>query len=242
MKLDRNDLLWALKKMPNQLRKIMMDPEWVGKIFVGGGYLRSIVAGEPINDVDVFVGRKDDAERLASLLCLEKDRLYTTANAYTIQQKDYLTIQIIHRWLFTRMEDVSHSFDFTICCGVISYQGTGWDSFVDERFYIDIASKRLVYRAPIRNEDAGGSMLRVLKYYQKGYRIPLPSLGKVIARLLSGIRKDSSFNIENEQDMATLITALLVEVDPNLDLSKFQLHHEDEEKLMNPENTDPSTT
>ena len=40
------------------------------------------------------------------------------------------------------------------------------------RFYPDLAARRLVYTSPLRNEDAGGSILRVLKFYQRGYRIP----------------------------------------------------------------------
>ena len=97
-----------------------------------------------------------------------------------------------------------------------------WDSYCDERFYIDLASKRLIYRHPIRNEDAGGSMLRVLKYYQKGYRIPLNSLGGVIARLVIALNKDK-ININNEEDVTMVLTGLLKEVDPAID--PFHISH-----------------
>jgi hypothetical protein len=213
MKLDIQDLKWALQRLPLSLKTIMKEPEWKGNIFVGGGYLRSIVANETINDVDVFVKAQKDAELLAYKLCFDKKDVIKTDNAYTIKGK--MVIQIIHRWLFEKPEDVSNSFDFTICCAVI-YYNENFDSFCDDRFYIDLAAKRLIYRCPIRNEDAGGSLLRVLKYYQKGYRIPLNSLGSVIARLIQSL--DGSKNdMSNEEQIAKVITGLLREVDPEID-------------------------
>lgn len=214
MKLDVQDLKWALQRLPLNLKTLMKDPEWAGNIFVGGGYLRSIVANEPINDVDVFVKSEKDAELLAYKLCTDKRDIVKTDNAYTIKGK--MVIQIIHRWLFDQPEDVSNSFDFTICCAVFYFNGDNFDSYCDDRFYIDLASKRLVYRCPVRNEDAGGSMLRVLKYYQKGYRIPLNSLGAVIARLVGSV-DITRIDLKNEIGVASIITGLLREVDPDID-------------------------
>lgn len=214
MKLDYQDLKWAIQRLPSNLKKVMQDKEWQNNIFVGGGYLRSIVSNEKINDVDVFVKSAKDAELLAYKLCDKKEDVIKTENAYTIRGK--VAIQIIHRWLFEKPEDVSNSFDYTVCCAVIYCDGRGFDSFCDDRFYIDLASKRLVYRSPIRNEDAGGSMLRVLKYYQKGYRIPLNSLGAVIARLVKDI-DTKKLSLKDEQQVAKVITGLLREVDPDID-------------------------
>lgn len=219
MKLDYQDVRWALMRMPNRLRKVMEESEWHGNIFVGGGFLRSVISGENINDVDVFVKSKKDAELLAHKLAYEKNDIYTTDNAYTI--KGRMPIQIIYRWLFEKPEDVSDSFDFTVCCAVlyckphdkIKYQ---WDSFCDDRFYTDLSSKRLVYRHPKRNEDAGGSMLRVLKYYQRGYRIPLDSLAGVISRLVQAIDQER-LDLTDEKAVTHVVTGLLREVDPDID-------------------------
>ncbi len=59
-------------------------------------------------------------------------------------------------------------------------------------------------------------MLRVLKYYQKGYRIPLDSLGSVIARLIRDLEIDRVGGLRNEEQVGHVITGLLVEVDPNI--------------------------
>jgi hypothetical protein len=213
MKLDKFDLINAIKRLPAHLLEVVKQDDWQGKVFIGGGYLRAIVAQEPINDIDVFVSTKVEAELLARKLCSNSKNLYETVNAYTVKRK--IPIQIIHRWLFEEPEDVANSFDFTVCCAIISYANNGWDSYCDDRFYTDVASKRLVYRQPIRNEDAGGSMLRVLKYYQKGYRIPLASLGAVIARLIKDLDVNKIGGLKNEEEVARILTGLLVEVDPN---------------------------
>lgn len=210
MELYKEDLQWALRRLPRALKEIMKESAWRGRVFVGGGFLRAVVAGESVSDVDVFVGSTKDAKDLASNvnLMLGGGPLYETDNAITVKSRP--PIQIIHRWLFERPEDVSNSFDFTVCCAVISYDGS-WRSYCDDRFYADLAARRLVYRSPLRNEDAGGSIIRVLKYYQRGYRIPLDSLGAVIARLVSAVdfkRADS------EAMVARVVTGLLREVDP----------------------------
>lgn len=216
MKLDKHDLNFAATRLPKILIEVMKDKDWADHIFVGGGYLRSIVSGEKVNDVDIFVSTKEKAELLALKLCSNKKDLIQTENAYTV--KGFIPIQIIHRWVFEKMEDVSNSFDFTICCAVLKWniEQKCFESYCDERFYIDLASKRLVYRRPIRNEDAGGSMLRVLKYYQKGYRIPLDSLGYVMARMV----KEVNFNLvnsDNEEEVGRELSGLLREVDPSID-------------------------
>jgi hypothetical protein len=229
--LSHQDLQWALRRTPKALRDIMQQPAWRHKIFVGGGFLRSTVAGDPVNDVDVFVQDKDAGLRLAAfLVSMQKNiswtlpdvverckkHIHVTDNAYTLTCFSP-AIQIIHRWVFNDATAVSNSFDFTCCCAAF-YFDEGWSSVCDDRFYPDIAAKRLVYRSPIRNEDAGGSMLRVLKYYQKGYRIPLDSLGAVIARLVSGLDfENSRKGPEQEAWVAKVITGLLRVVDPLVD-------------------------
>ena len=218
--LDRHDLVWAVRRLPNNLKTIMQKSQWLNKIYVGGGYLRALVSGEDVNDVDVFVQDKTSAENLLRDLLRSNPDLYhvETPNAYTVVNKlnRGIPIQIIFRWVFQKPEEVANSFDFTICCAVISYDGA-WQSYVDSRFYIDLAGKRLIYRNPVRNEDAGGSMLRVLKYYNKGYRIPLDSLGAVIARLNEGVDKERLKDENKNVSEAQVITGLLRVVDPQLD-------------------------
>lgn len=214
MELYNQDLVYATRRLPKNLLDIMTFPEWEGKIFIGGGYIRSVITNEPVNDVDVFVQTKKDAELLAYKLCKDKNDIIETENTYTIKGK--LPIQIIHRWLFDKPEDVANSFDFSVCCAVLYYKNRQMYSYCIDSYYIDLASKRLRYLSPKRNEDAGGSMIRVLKYYNKGYRIPLDSLASVIARLVQAV-DFNRVDAKNEIEVAHIITGLLREVDPSID-------------------------
>ena len=209
-KLDPKDLSWAVRLLPEEIVALMK--RYPRQIILGGGYLRSTIANEKINDLDLFTSSPTSAKLFADLLASQVGRkVHETENAYSLRLPRGTFIQFIHRWTFSSPEALLQSFDFTIACAAIWVSGK-WVSLADDNFYSDLAAKRLVYRAPVRNEDAGGSLLRVLKYYQRGYRIPLDSLGRVLARTVSGLDTDVG-----EQDLATEITRLLVVVDPQVD-------------------------
>ena len=90
-------------------------------------------------------------------------------------------------------------------------------------------------------------MLRVLKYYQKGYRIPLDSFGLVIARLIKDIKFECINNRnQNEEETAKIITGLLREDDPLIDpthaahLESALSLNKDEESLSQTNDTEES--
>lgn len=219
MKLNKEDLIWCLRRLPKSVFNYMEEkgPE----ITLAGGYIRSCITGEPINDIDLFTKDITTAEVASLRLSLKEHRVSKTDNAYTIVRRGAPAIQIIHRWTYEKPEDIVPSFDFTIARAAIWYDGSAWTSMCDEHYYEDIAAKRLRYCSPIRNEDAGGSMLRVLKFYQKGYRIPLDSLGAVISRLFQGVepKGDGGWDaiIDDEKYRTKILTGLLREVDPDID-------------------------
>lgn len=218
MQLYRDDLKWIVRRMPIKLVKVMMAE---AGLVLGGGFIRSCIANEKINDIDLFVESKERAEYITGVLKTAFGcNVVKTDNANTIRANPY-TIQVIHRWVFEKPEDIVKSFDFTIACAAVwfqktePYSGGVWQSLINDRFYADLAAKRLVYLSPIRNEDAGGSILRVLKFYQAGYRIPLDSFGNVIARLVGAVDFDKT--PPDEASVGRVITGLLREVDPSLD-------------------------
>ncbi len=63
--------------------------------------------------------------------------------------------------------------------------------------------------------------MRILKFYQRGYRIPLESLGRVVSRLISGIDDFEVFVGLSEEERAKKITTLLREVDPEVNPDHF---------------------
>lgn len=218
MQLNPQDLSWCVKRLPRDLMKLLK--EHAGRVFLAGGYIRSRITQENVNDIDLFVPNEAMAHIVASQYAgHDENRVHKTQNAFTVKGTRP-TVQVIHRWTFENPIDVLKSFDFTIACAAIWWNGEKWESACHADYYSDLAGKRLVYLSPVRNEDAGGSILRVLKFYQRGYRIPLDSMGAVIARLMMGVKMDEvdSHGSENrEPQLAKVLTGLLREVDPNID-------------------------
>jgi hypothetical protein len=245
--LDSQDLRWSLRRCPRQVLQLLKEKS--GTTFVGGGFVRAVVANEDVNDVDIFVGGKAEAREAAVFIQSKADsaKLHETDNAFTVYGGSLrLPVQIIHRWAYKTAEELMRSFDFTVAMAGFWWDATresgsrvlrqdeqggpvyeprrepGWRSICDSRFYPDLAAKRLRYTSPIRQEDAGGSMLRVLKFYQKGYRIPLDSLGAVVARLASATdaaKLLAGREPDREAQLSKVFTGLLREVDPNIDPS-----------------------
>lgn len=214
MPLNPFDLKQCVRRLPKQVRALLQqNPR---QACVAGGFIRAVVAGEQVNDVDIFAPSYLHASNYAASLANQPGesprRMHKTDNATTIFGY-FITPQIIHRWTFADVMDVVPSFDFTIACAVIFYcdRLNKWQGFCDPRFYQDLAAKRLVYRSPDREEEPGGSMLRVLKFYQRGYRMPLCSLAAVMARCVKDL------NYDHEIDLADAIKGRLVAVDPQVD-------------------------
>lgn len=209
--LNKYDLHFCVRRLPFNLRSMMKKHG--SKIVVAGGYIRSIVAGEKVSDVDVFAGDQAASAIFATELH-GNDKFHKTDNAFTVKTTS-LPVQFIFRWVFENATGIIDSFDFSICQAAFWFDSVAekWDSICSDNFYQDLAAKRLIYLSPVRNEDAGGSILRVLKYYQKGYRIPLDSLGAVIARLVGSIDMEKIYG--EDERLSDVISALLFEVDPN---------------------------
>lgn len=209
MELTSSDRRDALHRLPERLLEIMRRPEWKERIFVAGGCILSTVTDDTINDIDIFVRGPEDAVALATALSglspeqymapmlRAKAGILVTENAITLKEFSP-AIQIISRWSFPSAQDAANSFDFSICCAAIWFgdkiekDGNGeqyvrldWCSYCDAGFYPDAAARRLVYRAPKRSESAAGSMLRVLKFVRRGYRIESEQLAAVLGRLFA---------------------------------------------------------
>lgn len=225
--LEKKDVSWAVRRIPEEVKDLMT--RYPQQIILGGGFVRAVIANEKVNDLDLFATSATQAKLFADLLASKVGRkVHETDNAYSLRLPKGDFVQFIHRWTFPNPEALLDSFDFTIACAAIWAQSTSkWSSLADDAFYPDLAAKRLTYRLPIRNEDAGGSLLRVLKYYQRGYRIPLDSLGSVLARMIVG---SDLGDYLSEKELAVELTKQLVIVDPAADPShEAHLPAEEEE-------------
>jgi hypothetical protein len=224
MQLSKTDLNFILSRCPRDVLKLLRGNP--GTLFLAGGFIRSTLAGEKVSDIDLFGGSADDLMRIAKDLTLErKGRYFKTDNAITVLSPPRIPVQFITRWLFKDPGVCIDSFDYTVCQAVIWAEQIEIDapepelkktkiifhSAISDAFYQDLAARRLVYTFPQREEEAGGSFMRMVKFIKKGYNIQAPSMAGVMARILWKVRDEG---MSDEKWMATIITGLLREVDP----------------------------
>ena len=209
MELRKEDLDWCIRRLPKKVAELVT--QFPLKLSIGGGFIRSCITGDEVKDIDMFVDSTDTMEKvIVELLLKQGSTVFRSKNAVTIHGYKY-PIQIIHRWLYSDPVKILEDFDFSIACSVIWWE-RGWKGEVCHVYYQDLAAKRLRYLFPNRDEDVGGSILRVLKYYRKGYNITLFSYAGIISRLMSGVRDAGT---KTEQELTQIISGLLFEVDPS---------------------------
>jgi hypothetical protein len=66
VELDWRDIHWAVRRMPKNIRDLLKTHG--PKLFVAGGYIRSIVSGDKVSDIDLFCSSKEYAEACAKEL------------------------------------------------------------------------------------------------------------------------------------------------------------------------------
>lgn len=219
--LSKHDLRYVVQRLPRDIRELLT--QFPRRLYVGGGFVRATIAGEVPSDIDMFGDDKDWLLSVAHALLAKRPgaKLHQTKNAITIITPDRLAVQFITRWTFSKPRDLIDSFDFTVCQAAIWRHGSQsndmWCSAVGDHFYQDLAARRLTYTWPKREEEAGGSMLRVLKYVKRGYSIQVGSLGGVISRLA-----EHPVTV-GHVDKSAVITSLLREVDPLLVVDGFEI-------------------
>lgn len=247
--LQGRDLQLVVTRLPKAIRAMLMEDS---NLSLAGGFIRATIAGERPSDIDIFGNSQNQLELAAYKLSVkQRARIHKTDNAWTVLNHPRTAVQFIKRWLFQGAEAIVKSFDFTICQVAVWWNDVGgsedehgkpkgcWASACSEAFYPDLAARRLVYTSPERNEDAGGSILRVRKYVANGYNIQAPSLGAVIARMIRDL-DPAKVKLTNETQVAMILTGLLREVDPLLivDGLEFVDEHELGEQIADQMPTD----
>lgn len=237
--LTKNDLRYVVERLPRDIRDLLS--EHPKKLFLGGGFIRATIAGEVPGDIDLFGPDKAFLDATAVILQQRREgsgakvKLHRSKNAVTLLTDNRLAVQFITRWTFERGVDLVKSFDFTVCqaalwrCG--NQSNAPWDSAIGDGFYVDLAGRRLVYTNPVREEEAGGSMLRVLKYVKRGYSIQVSSLGGVIARLASKL--DTQRAARSGIGDGEIIAGMLREVDPLMPIDGLDMIEDHEQADQN---------
>lgn len=218
--LTRTDLAFVVSRIPKDIRELIQK---YPSLRVAGGFIRATIAREKVSDIDLFGPDKTTLKMAAQDIALSrKGKTHETKNAITVLAYPRKPAQFITRWCFDSTEKLIESFDYTIAQAAIGTQIDGetgkslWYGLCSDEFYPDLAARRLVYTAPQRDEDAGGSMMRLRKFLSRGYTIQAQSMAAVIARLMMGVSINGLERLAcgEEEWTARVICGLLREVDP----------------------------
>lgn len=154
---------------PSELKKILaagagfMPP----RAFIAGGALTSAFTGRDIKDVDLYF--KDLQAFKAAIEMAYDDGLWcvsATDRAVTFVQGKSI-IQLMHFDFFPTAEAVFDAFDFTVC--MAAYDLDSKEFLFHESFMKHAAQRFLRFHSGTRYPF--GSLLRVLKYQERGYSI-----------------------------------------------------------------------
>lgn len=222
------DLNFVVRRIPKDVRTLLEKNS--SRLFLAGGFIRDTIGGMPVKDVDLLGADKHLLEESANELYHQRNimqsdshvKLHVTDNAITLLSPPRAAVQFITRWTFGHAEPLLESLDFTICQAAIWMEGGQWRSMCSEGFYPDLAARRLVYTYPQREEEAGGSLMRVRKFLGRGWNIQADSLGGVVARVAMKIDWNKlpvdgeAGHYQREQAAGRVVSGLLREVDPLL--------------------------
>lgn len=228
------DLNRVVRNIPSDVRQMMA----AHNLIVAGGFIRERIAGNPVQDLDIFGPSKERLHVAARMLQIKRGegtRLHETEFAYTVLTPGRVPVQFIHNWAYAEPEQLLSELDFTVCQAALWKDLAGaWHSTCSDRFYADLAARRLVYTFPERKELAGGSMMRVRKLLARGYNIQADSLAGVVARLIGGIDAGKLSGLVGEgttleQARHMVLRGLLREVDPLVIVDNIELNEEGED-------------
>lgn len=160
-----DDLNQCVAALPEQLGRAMV--EWGGVVYVCGGHIRGTIAHERPSDIDVYT--RDDSTAADLLDQLGEDRHETDFASTVILGRR--PVQVITRWHGTPPRLIE-AFDFTVCQAAVWYGEDGWTSLASDDFYPDLAARRIRFAHPDAARDpldAGGTLMRLMKYTARGY-------------------------------------------------------------------------
>lgn len=143
--------------------------------FIAGGALTSAFTSSPINDVDIYFKTKEDFVEAIhqaydeNLWCVAAtDRAVTFA-------RDACIVQLMHFDFFESAARVFDAFDYTVCMAAYDIDA---ESFIfQEDFMKHAAQRKLSFHSGTRYPY--NSLLRVLKYQQRGYTISKADLLRI---------------------------------------------------------------
>ncbi len=174
------------RKLPEDVQTILR--KFGPDICVAGGYVRDLLLDAEPNDIDIFGTHIDAVE--GAIEEFKYDVFHylhytTTINAVTFypnQKYNGPVVQFITRVYYSDHYKLIQSFDFSICQAALYWDGHQWVGITTPEFWGDLTDRTMHYTAPERDEDPGASVLRMVKFAGRGFRIPKEDVARVVGR------------------------------------------------------------
>jgi hypothetical protein len=220
MKLFKEDVDKIVNKIPEKLKTYLKGNihSGVPKLYIAGGFIKSIILNENPYDIDVFGIDYNTIKQASMELSIDGKTPIKTDNAFTLTNHE-IPVQFITKYFFKDSLNLIDAFDYTICQAAIWYNlgfneigDNGFSSVCSDRFYADIAAKRLVYVKPDDN-DVGGTILRLVKFLNRGYNISRSELSKILSHFINDNMTD--FKDLNENAIKDIIKIKLKDYTDN---------------------------
>jgi hypothetical protein len=170
-----NTTLYTLRlvRSPDDTMKEIFDSLKANKLVLAGGAITSLFSAARVNDLDFYMedlSKKDAA--VAFLSKFFKEPPYISENCITFKRKSSKsrkawTVQLITRFSGSP-EELFDNFDFTITTGAYQFSKDRFQ--FGDRFFTDIASRRLTYLG--RSKYPICALFRTKKYQERGYKLP----------------------------------------------------------------------
>src|SRR5271166_3977841 len=195
--LEDDDLKRVVCALPEKVREMMRrHPR---EVVVAGGFIRALVAGETVHDVDIFFpqekGVKSWADDVNITYEAKEKHLYVEPSAKTGDPE----LQLIWRYPFSQPYEVPDSFDYTVAKAAVWFEegeekkkDSKFVGICHERFYRDLARKMLVYLCD-RDVERVESIPRLLKYTKYGYSIAPDSLAELVVKTCLSLNLENGF-------------------------------------------------
>ena len=162
-------------------------------IWLAGGFVRDVVAGDMPSDIDLWSNDADALRRMARIFAADfaaqaAARTHITKQAVTVHLASVShPVQFITRWVYPTPQQLVMSFDYTMCQAAVWYDHDSgrWRGVCHPRFVEHAVHHHLCYTAPERDEEPAGSLARLLKFTRRGHTTSADTVAKVIGRALS---------------------------------------------------------
>lgn len=202
----QTDLDRIVAQIPNDLIEEVKEK----RLVIAGGFIRSILRGEPINDIDLFkvtdlspVANFDTSDPFgpaiasdpikAEAIQLSKDInvgvFFTTDNAISFEvyghtdanpSADHVKVQYIIKYTSDTVKALLQKFDFTNSMAAIWHNGISWVSMCHNDFYGAIGNSQLLFNKDFRG-DRVVLMKRFVKFTTSGWQYTIRDFAKIIS-------------------------------------------------------------